>query len=127
MKKILIYLCLLILFVSVLYPTNVQAISVDDIFDGADEFIEKGGGEAGVSTTIDDTKLKETSDFLYNVLLGLSIIIAVIVGMVLGIKYMMATSEEKADIKQTLPAYITSCVIVFGAFTIWRLVISVLQ
>ena len=54
-------------------------------------------------------------------------IIAVIIGMILGIKYMLATSEERADIKQTLPAYIVSCVVVFGAFTIWKLIITLVQ
>lgn len=127
MKKVLIYMCVLILFLSIIYPTNVHAMTIDEIFTGADEFLEKGGGEAGVNATIDDTALSETSDFLYNLLLGISMFIAVIVGMILGIKYMLATSEEKADIKQTLPAYIVSCVVVFGAFTIWKLVINIIQ
>lgn len=127
MRKIIIYICVLSIFLIAVYPTNVQALSIDDIFTGADDFLNKGGGQAGVSTTIDDTALSNTSDFLYNVLLGISMIIAVIVGMVLGIKYMLATSEEKADIKQTLPAYIVSCVVVFGAFSIWKLVINMIQ
>ena len=127
MRKIIICICILSLFLIAVYPTNVQAVSIDEIFTGADNFLDKGGGQAGVNTTIDDTALSNTSDFLYNVLLGISMIIAVIVGMVLGIKYMLATSEEKADIKQTLPAYIVSCVVVFGAFTIWKLVINMIQ
>lgn len=127
MKKVLIYMCVLILFLSIIYPTNVHAMTIDEIFTGADEFLEKGGGETGVNATIDDTALSETSDFLYNLLLGISMFIAVIVGMILGIKYMLATSEEKADIKQTLPAYIVSCVVVFGAFTIWKVVINIIQ
>ena len=127
MRKIIICICILSLFLIAVYPTNVQALSIDEIFTGADNFLDKGGVQAGVNTTIDDTALSNTSDFLYNVLLGISMIIAVIVGMVLGIKYMLATSEEKADIKQTLPAYIVSCVVVFGAFTIWKLVINMIQ
>lgn len=127
MRKIIIYICILSLFLIVIYPTNVQALSIDDIFTGADDFLDIGGGQAGVNSTIDDTVLGDTSDLLYNVLLGISMIIAVIVGMVLGIKYMLATSEEKADIKQTLPAYIVSCAVVFGAFTIWKLVINMIQ
>lgn len=127
MRKIIIYICILSLFLIVLYPTSVQALSIDEIFTGADNFLDIGGRQSGVNTTIDDTALSDTSDFLYNVLLGLSMIIAVIVGMVLGIKYMLATSEEKADIKQTLPAYIVSCVVVFGAFSIWKLVINMIQ
>jgi len=127
MRKIIICICVLSLFLIAVYPTNVQALSIDGIFTGADNFLDIGGGQAGVSTTIDDTALSDTSDFLYNVLLGISMIIAVIVGMVLGIKYMLATSEEKAEIKQTLPAYIVSCVVVFGAFSIWKLVINMIQ
>lgn len=127
MRKIISYICILCLFLVMIYPTNVQAISIDDIFTGADDFLTKGGGQAGVNTTIDDTVLSDTSDFLYNVLLGVSMIVAVIVGMVLGIKYMLATSEDKADIKQTLPAYVVSCIVVFGAFTIWKIIINMIQ
>lgn len=127
MRKIMIGICILSLFLILIYPTTVSATSVDDIFTGADEFLEKGGGQGAVDETIDDQVLGETSDFIYNLLLGISMIIAVIVGMVLGIKYMMATSEEKAEIKQTLPAYIVSCVVVFGAFTIWKLIITLVQ
>ncbi len=127
MRKIIIFICILSLFLVIIYPTNAQAQSIDDIVTGADEFLEQGGGQAGVSTTIDDQILGDTSDFLYNVLLGLGMIIAVVVGMILGIKYMMATSEDKAEIKQTLPAYIVACVVVFGAFAIWRLVVYIIQ
>ncbi len=127
MRKIISYICILCLFLVMIYPTNVQALSIDDIFTGADDFLTKGGGQAGVNTTIDDTVLSDTSDFLYNVLLGVSMIVAVIVGMVLGIKYMLATSEDKADIKQTLPAYVVSCIVVFGAFTIWKIIINMIQ
>ena len=127
MRKIMIGICILSLFLILIYPTTVSATSVDDIFTGADEFLEKGGGQGAVDETIDDQVLGETSDFIYNLLLGISMIIAVIVGMVLGIKYMMATSEEKAEIKQTLPAYIVSCRVVVGAFTIWTVIITLIQ
>ena len=128
MKKIFFLLCMFILFLTILYPTNVKAsMSLDDIMDGADSFLEKGEANGGVNTTIDDYALQNTSDFLYNILLGISSVLAIVVGMILGIKYMSATSEDKADIKQTLPAYIISCVVVFGAFTIWKLVINIIQ
>lgn len=128
MRKIVIFICILSLFLIIIYPTNVRAVqNADDIFTKADEFLEIGGGQAGISEAIDEDTLGDTSDFLYNILLGIGMIIAVIVGMVLGIKYMMATSEDKAEIKQTLPAYIVACVVIFGAFVIWRLVINVIQ
>ena len=127
MKRILASICLLLLLLIMVCPTNVQAISKDDILNGADQFLKKGGGEDSINRTINDTTLQESSKFLYNTLLGIGIIIAVIAGMILGIKYMLAGSEEKAEIKQTLPAYIVSCVVIFGAFTIWRFIISMVQ
>lgn len=128
MKKIYFLLCIFILFLIIIYPTNVQAsMSLDDIMDGADDFIDIGEQAGGVSETIDNYALQNTSDFLYNVLLGISSVLAIVIGMILGIKYMSATSEDKADIKQTLPAYIISCIVVFGAFTIWKVLINIIQ
>ena len=128
MKKIYFLLCIFILFLIIIYPTNVKAsMSLDDIMDGADDFIDIGEQAGGVSETIDNYALQNTSDFLYNGLLGISSVLAIVIGMILGIKYMSATSEDKADIKQTLPAYIISCIVVFGAFTIWKVLINIIQ
>jgi hypothetical protein len=46
------------------------------------------------------------------------------VGTVLGIKFMLGSIEEKAKIKEVLIPYILGCVVVFGAYGIWRLVIT---
>ncbi len=129
MKKLLIFTMILILFLIIIYPNNVSATatSLDQIMEGADDFIDAGGGDKDVDKTIDTDSLKDTSDFLYNVLLGISMVVAVIVGMVLGIKYMTSTTEDKADIKETLPAYVISCVVVFGAFTIWKIIVNIIQ
>ena len=98
-----------------------STISVDSIMDEADDFIKDG--EA--SSDIDETQLGETSDFLYNLLLGIGIIAAVGVGVVLGIKYMVGSLEEKADLKQVLLGYAISCLVIFGAFGIWKLAVNV--
>ena len=129
MKKLLIFTMILILFLIIIYPNNVSATatSLDQIMEGADDFIDAGGGDKDVDKTIDTDSLKDTSDFLYNVLLGISMVVAVIVGMVLGIKYMTSTTEDKADIKETLTAYVISCVVVFGAFTIWKIIVNIIQ
>lgn len=98
------------------------ASTIDDIMGQADEFVKNG--EA--TYNIDEKGLGETSDFLYNSLLAIGIVVAVAVGIVLGIKYMLGSLEEKAEYKQTLLAYVISCSVVFGAFAIWRLAINVL-
>lgn len=98
------------------------ASTIDDVFAAADGFIRKGSAE-----TIDKESLSETSDFLYNLLLGIGIIVAVIVGVVLGIKYMTASVEEKAELKESMLGYFVSCVVIFGAFGIWKIVVNVMS
>ena len=75
---------ILILFLLInICPVKVQAINLDGIMSGADDFIEKGKNS---NTTIDDQQLHDTSSLIYNILLGVSMTIAVIVGIILGIK-----------------------------------------
>ena len=132
MKKILIsFFIILITIFTFTFNSSVYAQTsldgstgtIDDIMSGADSFVNEG--ESNVS--IDENLLGETAGFLYNMLLAFGIITAVIVGSILGIKYMMGSAEEKAEYKQTLLAYLISCVVVFGAFGIWKLVINILS
>ena len=67
------------------------------------------------------------SDTLYNILLVVGIIVAIIVGLIMGIKFILGSLEEKAEIKTMIIPYIIGCVVVFGAFTIWQIVVDVLQ
>ncbi len=132
MKKILIsFFIILITIFTFTFNSSVYAQTsldgstgtIDDIMSGADSFVNEG--ESNVS--IDENLLGETAGFLYNMLLAFGIITAVIVGSILGIKYMIGSVEEKAEYKQTLLAYLISCVVVFGAFGIWKLVINILS
>lgn len=53
------------------------------------------------------------------------IIIAVLVGAVLGIKIMVASVEEQAKIKELMVPYIVGCIVIFSAFTIWKIVVTI--
>ena len=75
---------------------------------------------------IDEQDLKNVSNTVYNILLILGMVIAVIIGMVLGIKFMTGSIEEQAKVKESLIPYIAGCAIIFGAFTIWKIVIEVM-
>ena len=126
MKKKII--CLLIIMVTIIFSINVfqnkvyAADTLDDVFSGAQDFLEQG-----TDSTIDETELKDTSNFIYNVLLAIAIVVAVIIGMVIGIQFMTASAEEKAKIKELLMPYVLGCFVVFGAFGIWRLAVTVLS
>lgn len=103
------------------------ASTVDEVFGDADDFINQGETQLNTEGGINENELTNTTNFLYNGLLAVGIVVAVAVGSVLGIKYMLGSVEEKAEYKQTLLAYLISCIVVFGAFGIWKVVINILS
>lgn len=99
--------------------------SIDDIVSSADDFISSG--ENNVDGTISQGASQQTIDLIYNVLLAIGLVIAVICGVILGVQFMMSSSEGQAQVKEKLIPYVVGCVIIFGAFGIWKLVMVLLQ
>lgn len=100
-----------------------KSSTIDGWFSDAKDFIKEGEKKA----TVDQEELHKTSNTLYNILLAAGIVSSIVVGMILGIKYMMGSVEEKADLKQLLVAYAVGCIVIFGAFGIWKLVVQILS
>ena len=50
-----------------------------------------------------------------------------IVGTIIGIQFMVASAEDKAKVKEALVPYIIGCAVIFGAFTIWSIVVNIGQ
>ena len=120
-KKIILILAIIVL--SMCCTSLISVKACDNIIDGADNFVNTGKG----SNEINDTKLKEGSDLLFNSLLTIGTVAAVIVGAVLGIQFMVGSVEQKAKIKDSLIPYVAGCIVIFGAFGIWKLVITILN
>ena len=130
MSKRIIRKTLIILFVILLsiltFNTNfVQASSISDVIGGAQEFINSGIEDD--SPAIDEDNLVDMSNMVYNALLVIATIIAVIVGLVIAIQFMTGSVEQKAKVKETLIPYIAGCIVIFGAFGIWKIVVSILN
>lgn len=128
MKKIIyISIISLIFILSIFITTNqsIAAFSIDGFIGDADAFIEAGKTEG--ENAIDQTGLKEISDVIYNTLLAVGLILAVAVGLFLGIKIMIGSIEEQAQYKELLIPYFIGCIVVFGGFGIWKLVVTILQ
>ena len=115
---------ILIIFILMICSTHiVQATTISNIIQGADGFITNGSS----SDMIAGDKIKNLSDIIYNVLLILGTVIAVIVGSVLGIQFITGSVEQKAKVKDSLIPFVIGCVVIFGAFGIWKLVITILR
>lgn len=122
MKKIIIVFFIMIFTIVIIFPKYVYAVdTLDKIMKKGDDFLNEGS-----KYNLNENLLKDTSNSIYNILLGICMILAVIIGMILGIKYMTAESEDKAAIKETLIPFVVACVIMFSAFTIWKIVIEIL-
>lgn len=105
------------------------AITIDEIIESGDSFleIEPELDDEGNSATIDNMTIQITSITIYNILLTIFMLLAVIIGIILGINYITSSVEAKAEIKQTLIPYFVAIVIMTGAFTIWKMVINILN
>ena len=96
--------------------------SLSDVISGGDSFINAGKGG---SAQIDKGSLQNASSSIYNILLICGVIIAVLIGSIMGIKFMIGSVEEKAEIKAALVPFVIGCIVVFGAFGIWKIVVTV--
>lgn len=61
---------------------------------------------------------------IVGIITTIGIIVAVVVLLVLGIKYMMGSAAEKAEYKKTMIPYLVGAVLIFGASAIARAVIA---
>lgn len=118
---ILLTTFLLLSFATSYSKTNAAALS--NIVSGADSFIKDGQG----NSKIDNEDIHNLSDSIYNILLIIGTIVAMIVGIVLGIQFITGSVEAKSKVKESLIPYVTGCVVIFGAFGIWKLAVTILQ
>ena len=119
--KIVSVLILLVIFCSI-SSSVFAAHSAGEIISEGQHFIQAGG-----KGRIDEGKLINMSDTVYNILLSVGIIAALVVGLVIGIKFVIGGVEQKAEIKGLLIPYIIGLVVLFGAFAIWKIIVDILQ
>ncbi len=95
----------------------------DEIINGAIDF--KNSGDTTIPISGDN--IQKGSSTLFNILLSIAFFLAVAIGMYLGVKIMLSNAEDKAKTKEALIPYIAGCVVIFGAFAIWKLAITLLS
>lgn len=127
MKKVfsIMVICLIVFtmfsFSAQTYAT--EEIDIDSTWNKAGEFFNA----PDTPIPIDPPTVINWGSELVNLLTTAGIIISVGVGMILGIKLVFSSVEEKADYKEKLMPYIIGCFVTFGAFGIWKVVLVLLQ
>ncbi len=80
--------------------------------------------------TSESIKADQVEDFMEGVINIVSIVgsaAAIIFIIVLGVKYMMGSAEEKADYKKTLLPYFIGAVMVFGASILTKFIYTLMK
>ena len=73
---------------------------------------------ASVGADNTNAKVVEVGSKIVPIVRTIGIVAAIVILMIVGIKYMMGSAEEKAEYKKTMPAYVIGAVLVFAASTV---------
>lgn len=130
MKKVICKILLIVIIMNFAILGNVNTVKAESFWEGiissGDDFLQTGKNEATANTNaMTDAQTSEFISILYNTLLTLGVIITIAVGGVMGIKFMMASAEDKAKIKESMVPYVVGSILIFGAFGIWKLFITI--
>ena len=74
---------------------------------------------------LDTDNLTNVGANIVSIITTIGIVVAVVVLLVLGIKYMIGSASEKAEYKKTMIPYLVGAVLIFGAPAIAKAVVSV--
>ena len=123
-KNMFLKLIVCIIFIIVLsnFLCTSESYALGNIFSKGKDFLKNG---ESIDSKINTSVLQETSNTIYNTLLAIAIMVAIVVSMVLGIQFIAASADEKAKVKEALMPFVVGCIVVFGSFTIWKLAVNI--
>lgn len=119
MKRILISLFLVISMMCFLLPSNCYAeTSMTDIISQGDAFIKEGKEQY----TVNNDDLVNIVVPIARILVAVGLVVVVIATAIMGIKYMVASPEDKGKLKTQLVGLVVATIVIFGAQFIWSTV-----
>ena len=125
---------LIVFFIIVFAIGNFTNFSYADTFTNSvitkgDSFIDYGkkGKDANGNKikTFNSNSVTSNIQQITRMISTIGVAVSVIISSILGLKIMTASVEEKAEVKQKLFPYLIGCVVTFGAFSIWSIVMTI--
>ena len=115
-KRKIIKLILVLAFILTIFCNyNVQAI-VNPLENGSHYDPGVGG---------DEDKLMDMTGQILGIVNTVGTIVSVIVLMIIGIKYMLGSIEEKAEYKKSMTGYVFGAILLFGITTIANILYNI--
>ena len=119
MKNKIFKISILILPIISFLQNKVQA---NTIIDKARRFLTMGANGSNINTSSVVNEIVPIG----KILVEAATIVLVVVGLIMGAKYMLSGIDEKAKMKEKLVWYIVSIILVFGAVGIYEMVSGIL-
>ena len=108
----------IILFVTIIMTMFTTIVRAGEDSTGTVDTLFSGG-------SADTTRITGVGANIVSIITTIGIIVAVVVLLVLGIKYMMGSASEKEEYKKTMIPYLIGALLIFGASAIAKAVIAV--
>ena len=117
MKRTAKILAILLLVITIIFSFTIISNAVTDS-ESIVTTITEGGSNTNTSG------IQNVGANIVSIITTIGIIVAVVVLLILGIKYMMGSASEKAEYKKTMIPYLVGAVLIFGASAIAKAVIA---
>lgn len=123
--RLILRIIIVMIIAMLLFTPNSKAITTDEIFSAGENFIEQGKDESRKNTAINNTEFRQTVANIGNILTSIGVALAVIIGAILGMQMMWGSIEQQVKVKEMLMPYAIGCIVIFGAFGIWKLAVTI--
>ena len=123
MKKFLFIFIIIFMFIININIYTYADSSDKTIMEQGNEWIERGKDES------QELNIGETDYWseLAGLLTAIGIWVSLISGSILGIRFMIAAPDDKAQIKKQLTIWIVGSIVIMGALTIWKVSLDILD
>ncbi len=125
--KILKYVAVVITAMLIMINLNqpvAEAMTFDEMRSKIQTWTQIGQRQGG--SRISGNEIGNILKPIVNILTAIGVIALIVITMIMGIKYMFATPEEAAKLKQQLIGLVVSAVVVLGATAIWKIIYNIL-
>lgn len=117
MKKQVKILSIALIVLTVLLAISNVVLATD--IPGKIDTIAKGNADANTD------KVVNLGATIVTIIQTVGTVVAVVVLLILGIKYMMGSAEEKAEYKKTMIPYLVGAILIFASTTIVNVVYNI--
>lgn len=123
LKYVAVVITAMIIMINLTQPVS-KAMTFDEMRGQINKWMNIGQSQG--ASKVNGSEIGNIIKPVVNILTAIGAIVLVAITIVMGIKYMFATPEEAAKLKQQLIGLVVSAVVVLGATAIWRIIYNIL-